>query len=59
MPLGNDPYSNGYAAAFELSSHCPHLLWSFDWWCWQWGNYVGHQALCAQHEMIFLQHPQD
>jgi hypothetical protein len=61
MQLGDDPYSNGYAAAIDLYSAqaCPHSFWSVDWWWWHFGNYCGHQVLCTQHEAIFLQFPQD
>lgn len=57
--MGNDPFSNGYAAGIEGAGQCPHLTFSPAWLLWHAGEAVGHQVACAQLEFIFQNFPQD
>jgi len=59
MHLGEDPFSNGYAAGVEGASENPHRAGSVDRWFWHAGNSAGHQVLCAQLEFILANFPQD
>jgi hypothetical protein len=52
-------YEAGYLAGLKGDDACPNLAFTFHWWCWQSGNFVGHHTLCSQLEAIASLYPQD
>jgi hypothetical protein len=52
-------YDAGYLAGIEGDDACPHLAFTFQWWCWHAGHAVGHHTMCSQLEAIALLFQQD
>jgi hypothetical protein len=52
-------YDAGYEAGLQCHDRCPHLPFTFGWFWWQAGFFVGHQVLCAQMEFIAAHHQED
>lgn len=51
-------YDAGFAAGLEGDDACPHLPFTFRWWWWQAGHFVGHHTLCTQLEAIAFLYPE-